>query len=115
MKIKSTDDEIRDLTYKTEKLDNEKVMKSPYIDNDFQKKEVISLNRKKRWLKIFGIFLRSGSAISTSTMSLINPSIDLVLTSSTALLTYIAILITNDYISKIKKKIYYAKRLNNWY
>ena len=35
-------------------------------------------------------------------MSLINPSIGIVLTSSTALLTSIAILITNEYISKLK-------------
>ena len=44
----------------------------------------------------------SGSAISTSTMSLINPSIGIVLTSSTALLTSLAILVTNEYISKLK-------------
>ena len=44
----------------------------------------------------------SGSAISTSTMSLINPSIAIVLTSSTALLTSLAILITNEYISKLR-------------
>ena len=53
----------------------------------------------------------SGSAISTSTMSLINPSIGIVLTSSTALLTSLAILITNEYISK--SKIRYTK-LRDW-
>ena len=46
--------------------------------------------------------LGSGSATATSTMSLINPSIGLVLTSSSALLTSIAILITNEYESKLK-------------
>ena len=35
-------------------------------------------------------------------MSLLNPSIGIVLTSSTALLTSLAILITNKYISKLK-------------
>ena len=44
-------------------------------------------------------------------MSLINPSIGVVLTSSSALLTSIAILITNEYISKIK--IRYTK-LRDW-
>ena len=53
----------------------------------------------------------SGSAISTSTMLLINPSIGIVLTSSTALLTSLAILITNDYISKLKLR--YTK-LSDW-
>ena len=44
-------------------------------------------------------------------MSLINPSIGIVLTSSTALLTSIAILITNEYISNLK--LCYTK-LRNW-
>ena len=57
----------------------------------------------KRVLLITTEILRgSGSAIGTSTMSLINPSIGIVLTSSTALLTSIAILMTNEYISKLK-------------
>ena len=53
----------------------------------------------------------SGSAISTSTMSLINPSIGIVFTSSTALLTSLAILITNEYISKLNLR--YTK-LRDW-
>ena len=53
----------------------------------------------------------SGSAISTSTMSLINPSIGIVLTSSTAFLTSLAILITNEYISKLKLRY---KKLRVW-
>ena len=53
----------------------------------------------------------SGSEISTSTMSLIIPSIGIVLTSSTALLTTLAILITNEYISKLKLR--YTK-LRDW-
>ena len=46
--------------------------------------------------------LGSGSATTTSTMSLKNPSIAIVLTSSTALLTSAAHLFTNEYISKLK-------------
>ena len=38
----------------------------------------------------------SGSAISTSTMLLLNPSIGIVITSSSALLTSLALLITNE-------------------
>ena len=44
----------------------------------------------------------SRSAISASTMSLLNPSIGLVLTSSIASLTSLAILITNENKSKLK-------------
>ena len=62
-------------------------------------------------LIITKILIGSGSTISTSTMSIINPSIGIVLTSSTALLTSIAILITNEYISKLKLR--YTK-LRGW-
>ena len=62
-------------------------------------------------LIITEILIGSGSAISTSTMSLIKPCIGLVLTSSTALLTSLAILITNGYISKLKLR--YTK-LRDW-
>ena len=57
------------------------------------------------------ILVGSGSALSTLTMSILNPSIGIVLTSSTALLTSIAILITNENISKLK--IGYTK-LRDW-
>ena len=69
------------------------------------------MNKKKILLVITEILIGSGSAIGTSTMSLINPSIGVVLTSSSALLTSIAILITNEYISKLK--IRYTK-LRDW-
>ena len=53
----------------------------------------------------------SGSAITTSELSILNPGAGIVLTSCTALLTSLAILITNEYISKIK--IRYTK-LRDW-
>ena len=53
----------------------------------------------------------SGSIITTSTMSLINPSIGLVTTISTALLTSLAILITIEYISKLKIRF---TKLRDW-
>ena len=56
---------------------------------------------KKVILNITENLLGSGSAITTSNLSLVNPSVGIVLTSSTALLSSIAILITNEYISKL--------------
>ena len=53
-------------------------------------------------LRITEKLLGSGSAITTSTLSIFNPNIGIVLTSSTALLTSIAILLTIEYISKLK-------------
>ena len=57
------------------------------------------------------ILIGSGSAIGTSTMGLINPSVGIVISSSTALLTSIAILITNEYISKLKIR---CTKLRDW-
>ena len=92
---------MRELQYKTEKHDHELKLKPPKIDNECQKKKYNCLNNKKVLLIITDILLESGSAITTSTMSILNPSIGIVLTSSTALLTSLAILITNEHISKI--------------
>ena len=62
-------------------------------------------------LIITEILVGSGSAIGSSTMGLINPGAGIIISSSTALLTSIAILITNEYISKLK--IRYTK-LRDW-
>ena len=62
-------------------------------------------------LIITEILIGSGSAVGSSTMVLINPGAGIIISSSTALLTIIAILITNEYISKLK--IGYTK-LRDW-
>ena len=100
--MKRRDDEVKNLEYHTEKHDHESILKSPKIDNEFYKKKYKSLNKKKVLLITTEILFGSGSAISTSTMSIIIPSIGIALTSSTAFLTSVAILITNEYISKLK-------------
>ena len=69
------------------------------------------MNKKKVFLIVTEVLVGSGSAITTSTMSLSNPSIRIVLTSSTASLTSIAILLTNEYISELN--IRYSK-LRDW-
>ena len=111
LKIKTQADEIKNLKYQTEKHDHENILKSLNIDNENYQKKYKSLNKKKVLLLITEILIGSGSAISTSTMSLINPSIGILLTSSTALLTSLAILITSEYFSKLKLR--YTK-LRDW-
>ena len=111
LEINTRDDEIKNLKYQTEKHDFENILKSLKAYNEKYKKKYKSLNKKKVLLIITEILIRSGSAISASTMSLINPTIGIVLTSSTALLTSFAILITNEYISKLKLR--YTK-LRDW-
>ena len=98
IKIKTKDDQVKKLQYKTEKHDFENILKSLKSDNESYRKKYKSLNKKKILLIITEFLIGSGSAIGTSTMSLTNPSIGVVLTSSSALLTSIAILITNEYI-----------------
>ena len=100
LELKAKGDEIKDLKYKTEKHDHENILKTLKSDNEFHRKKYKSLNKNKVLLIITEILLDSGSAISTSAMSLINPSVGIVLTNSTALLTSIATLITNAFISK---------------
>ena len=95
LKILTQADEIKNLKYQTEKHDHENTLKSLKIDNEYYKKKYKSLNKKKVLLIITEILIGSASAISTSTMSLINPSIGIVLISSTALLTSLAIYINH--------------------
>ena len=111
LKIKTKDDQLKELQYKTEKHDHENILKSLKNDNESIKKKYKSLNKKKILLIITEILVGSSSTIGTSTMGLINPSVGIVISSSTALLTSFAILITNEYISKLK--IRYTK-LRDW-
>ena len=99
MKIKTKDDQLKELQYKIGKHDFENILKSLKNDKESYKKKYKSLNKKKILLIITEKLVGSGSAIGTSTMSLINPSIGIVLTSSTALLTSLAILITNELVN----------------
>ena len=111
LKIKTRDDEIKNLKYQTEKHDYENILKSLKSDNQYYTKKYKSLNRKKVLLIITEILVGSGSAISSSAMSMFNPGAGIVISSTAALLTSIAILITNEYISKLK--IRYTK-LRDW-
>ena len=111
LKIKTRDDEIKNLKYQTEKHDYENILKSLKVDNEYYKKKYKALNQKKILLIITEILVGSVSAIGSSAMSMINPGAGIIISSSTALLTSIAILITNEYISKLK--IRYTK-LRDW-
>ena len=111
LKMKTRDDEIRSLKYQTEKHDHKNELKSLKNDNEYYKKKNKNLNKKKVLLIITEILVESASAVGSSTMGLINPGAGNIISCSTALLTSIAILITNEYISKLK--IRYTK-LRDW-
>ena len=111
LKIKTKDDQLKEVQYRQEKYDHENVLKSLKSDNESYKKKYKSLNKKKVLLIITEILIGSGSAITSGTSSLINPSMGIPIASCSALLTSIAILITNEYIRKLK--IRYTK-LRDW-
>ena len=101
LKVKTRDDEIRNLKYQTEKHDHENRLKSLKNDNEYYKKKYESLNKKKVLLIITEILVGSASAVGSSTMGLINPGAGIIISSSAALITSIAILITNEYNIKL--------------
>ena len=111
LKIKTRDDDFKNLKYQAEKPDDENILKSLKIDNEYYKKKYKSLNKKKVVINITERLVGSASTISSSTMGLINPGAGIIISSSTALLISIAILISNEYISKLK--IRYTK-LRDW-
>ena len=102
LKTKTRDDEIKDLGYQSEKHDHENRLKSLKIDKKYYQKKYKNLNKKKLLLIITEILVGSASAVGSSSMGLINPGAGIIVSSITALLTSIAILITNEYISKLK-------------
>ena len=69
------------------------------------------MNKKKLILIITEVVIGWASAVVSSTMGLINPGTGINISSSTALLTSIAILITNEYISKLKRR---HSKLGDW-
>ena len=71
LKIKTRDDEIKNLKYRTEKHDHESILKSPKIDNEYYKKKYKSLNKKKALLNLIKNLIRSASNIGCPTMRLI--------------------------------------------
>ena len=79
LKIKTKDDQLEELQYKTEKHDYENILKSLEIDNEYYKKKHKSLNKKKVLLIITEIVIGSGSAIGSSTMGLINPGAGIII------------------------------------
>ena len=111
LKTTTKDDQLKELQNKTEKHDHENIINSLKYDNEYLKKKYEILNKKKVILIITEILVGSASTISSSTTGLINLGSRIIVSSSTALLTSIAILITNEYISVLK--IRYTK-LRDW-
>ena len=103
LKIKTKDDEIKDLKYRTEKHDYENILKSLKIDNEYYKKKYKSVNKKKIFMIVSENLIGVGglSVGSGLTISGISP-IGMVTASIISFLSSISTLITNECFSKLK-------------
>ena len=94
LEVETRDDEIKKLQNQSEKHDHENILKSLKIDTEYYKKKYKKLNKKKVLLIITEILVGSASASGSPPLGLINPGAGIIISSSTALLTSIVILIT---------------------
>ena len=103
LKIKTRDDEIKNLKNQTEKHDHENVLKSLKIDNEYYKKKYKSLNKKKIFMIVSEILIGVGglSVGSGLTISGLAP-FGIMCASSISFSSSISTLITNEYFSKMK-------------
>ena len=62
LKIKTKDDEIKDLKYKTEKHDYEKIIKLLKIHNEYYKKKYKRVNKKKIFMIVSEILIGVGGS-----------------------------------------------------
>ena len=75
-------------------------MKTNLLSKRFKTNILNKLNKNKVILIIGEFLIGSASTISSSTLAVLNPGACIIFSSSTTLLTGIAILITHEYISK---------------
>ena len=109
--ITTKDDDLKEVEYETEKHDHHKILKSFTFDNVYYEKKYETLNEKKIKLFITEFFIGSASTINSSILAILNPSVGFIISSSSPSLTSIAILISNDYISKLKMRF---TKLRDW-
>ena len=103
LKIKTRDDEIKNLNLQTVKHDHEKFLKSLKIDNEFYKKKYRSLQKKKVIMVVSEILSGSvglgvGSGLIISGLA----PVGILCASSNSFLSSISTLITNEFFSKLK-------------
>ena len=79
LKTKTKDDQLRELQYKTQKHDHEKNLKSLKSHNDYYKKKYESPIKKKVLLNISEVLIGSASTKTSSTLSTLNASIEVVI------------------------------------
>ena len=106
------DDQLKELQYKTERHDHEILLESLKNDNEHYKKKYRSLNEKKIFRIVWEILIGSvGLCVGIGlTISRLAP-VGIMCASSISFLSIISTLITNEFLSKLKKR--YTK-LRDW-
>ena len=106
LKITPKDVEIKELKYKTEVHDYKNILKSLKIDNEYYKKKFKNLNEKKVYAAVLEILMgASGLAVGTSlSVTGVGATIGVLIAGASASLTSVAVLITNEYIAKLKMR-----------
>ena len=102
LKIKTRDDQKRELQNKTEKHDDYNISDGLENYKDYNKKKYTALKKKKVLLKVIELLIGSASSKGSSTIAILNLSAGIIISYSTALLTNIAILITNENLTNLK-------------
>ena len=97
LKNKPRDDEIINLKYRSEKHDNEKILKSLKTDNEYYRKIDKNLNKKKVIMIVTEILIESiglgvGNGLTISRIA----RVDITCTCSISFLSSVSTLITND-------------------
>ena len=111
-KVKTKDDQLKELQYKTESLDYGVILQNLKIDNDYYKKKYKSLNNKKVFTivsenLIGSVGLGVGSGLTVSGLA----PVGIMCASSISFLSSLSTLNTNEYFSKLKMR--YTK-LKDW-
>ena len=101
--MKTKDDEIKGLKNKTEKHDNENILKSLKIDNEYYKKKYKGLNKKKFFLIVSEILIGSvGLGVGSGLTLWGLAPIGITCAGSISFLSSFSTLFTNEYFSRLK-------------
>ena len=113
LKVKTRDDEMKDMKYKTEKYDHENIIKSLKIDKDHSNQNYSKRKKKKIFITTLKrLTSASGLAVGRSlTVTGVGASIGVPVAGCTSILPSVATLFTNEYFSKFKLR--YTK-LKDW-
>ena len=105
LKVKTKDDEIKELKYKAEKHDYENISKNLEIDNDYYKKYK-PVNKKKVFISILENLAGAGGVAvgTTLTTTGVETQIGAPIAGISSFAISLTLLFTNEYFSRLKSR-----------